>query len=72
MREELLKGGSLTEADLHLLRCEAAGHSSKVIGLALALEAKPKAQLNCAVAEISPDYSYADRQKCRLIRGHKL
>jgi hypothetical protein len=39
---------------------------------ALALEAKPKAQLNCAVAEISPDYSHADRQKCRLIRGHKL
>jgi len=39
---------------------------------ALALEAKPKSQLNCAVAEISPDYSHADRQKCRLIRGHKL
>jgi hypothetical protein len=38
----------------------------------LAIEAKPKAELNCAVSEISPDYSYADRQKCRLIRGHKL
>jgi len=38
----------------------------------LAIDAKPKAELNCAVAEISPDYSHADRQKCRLIRGHKL
>lgn len=38
----------------------------------LAIEARPKAELNCAVAEISPDYSHADRQKCRLIRGHKL
>jgi DNA-binding NarL/FixJ family response regulator len=40
MREELLRGASLTEADLHLLRCEAAGHSSKVIGAAMNLEAK--------------------------------
>ena len=38
----------------------------------LAIDAKPKAELNCAVAEISPEYSHADRQKCRLIRGHKL
>ena len=38
----------------------------------LAIEARPKTELNCTVAEISPDYSYADRQKCRLIRGHKL
>lgn len=40
MREELLRGASLTEAELHLLRCEAAGHSSKVIGAAMSLEAK--------------------------------
>ena len=40
MREELLRGGSLTEADLHLLRCEAVGQSSKVIGAAMNLEAK--------------------------------
>ncbi|OGA79080.1 MAG: hypothetical protein A2X72_15645 [Burkholderiales bacterium GWF1_66_17] len=40
MREELLQGSSLTEADLHLLRCEAAGNSSKVIGAAMNLEAK--------------------------------
>jgi DNA-binding NarL/FixJ family response regulator len=40
MREELLRGASLTESELHLLRCEAAGHSSKVIGAAMNLEAK--------------------------------
>ena len=38
----------------------------------LAIDAKPKAELNCATAEINPDYSHADRQKCKLIRGHKL
>jgi hypothetical protein len=27
---------------------------------------------NCAFAEISPDFSHADREKCRQIRGHKL
>jgi hypothetical protein len=39
---------------------------------ALALEARPKAELNCTTAEINPEYSHADRQKCRLIRGNKL
>jgi hypothetical protein len=39
---------------------------------ALAWDAKPKAELNCTTAEINPDYSYADRQKCRLIRAYKL
>jgi hypothetical protein len=29
-------------------------------------------RLMCGVAEISPDFSEADRQKCRMIRGHKL
>lgn len=38
----------------------------------LAIEAKPKAELNCTVAEISPDFSHADREKCRLIRSRKL
>ena len=38
----------------------------------LGIDAKPKAELNCATAEINPDYSHADRQKCRMIRGHKL
>lgn len=40
MREELPRGTCLTEADLHLLRCEAAGHSCKVIGATMNLEAK--------------------------------
>lgn len=26
----------------------------------------------CAVAEISPDISPEERERCRLIRGHKL
>jgi len=39
---------------------------------ALALEARPKSELNCTTAEINPDYSHADRQKCRLIKANKL
>jgi hypothetical protein len=27
---------------------------------------------HCAFAEISPDFSQQDREKCRQIRGHKL
>lgn len=38
----------------------------------LAIEAKPKSQLNCSVAEVSPDYTHADRQKCRLMRANRL
>jgi len=29
-------------------------------------------QLMCGVAEISPDFSAADRERCRHMRGHKL
>jgi len=29
-------------------------------------------RLACEVAEISPDFSHEDRQKCRIIRNHKL
>jgi hypothetical protein len=29
-------------------------------------------QVMCGVAEISPDFSAADRARCRQIRGHKL
>ena len=29
-------------------------------------------QIMCGVAEISPDFSAADRMRCRQIRGHKL
>jgi hypothetical protein len=29
-------------------------------------------KLPCAVAEISPDFSHEDREKCRIIRSTKL
>jgi len=29
-------------------------------------------RLPCAVAEISPDITQAERERCRQIRGHKL
>jgi len=29
-------------------------------------------KLPCGVAEISPDFSAADRAQCRQMRGHKL
>ena len=29
-------------------------------------------KLPCDVAEISPDFSQQDRERCRLIRGNKL
>ena len=29
-------------------------------------------RLMCGVAEISPDFSAADRARCRQLRGHKL
>ena len=35
---------------------------------ATTFESKPA----CGVAEISPDFSHQDREKCRQIRGHKL
>jgi DNA-binding CsgD family transcriptional regulator len=64
MREELLKGEGLTEADLHLLRCEAAGHSSKVIGLALALEAKT---IDCRFQRLNAKLGAPDRRSAARI-----
>ena len=29
-------------------------------------------QIMCGVAEISPDFSQQGREKCRVMRGHKL
>ena len=29
-------------------------------------------KMPCAVSEISPDFSQQDREKCRVMRGHKL
>lgn len=36
------------------------------------LSAFKKQNLPCDVAEISPDFSPQDREKCRMIRGHRL
>lgn len=36
--------------------------------LAITFEPRPA----CGVAEISPDFSHQDREKCRQLRGHKL
>ena len=35
-----------------------------------AINAKPA--MPCAVAEISPDFSQQDREKCRILRTRKL
>lgn len=29
-------------------------------------------QIPCTLSEISPDFSQADREKCRVLRSHKL
>jgi hypothetical protein len=34
--------------------------------------AEKEPQLMCGVAEISPDFSAQDRERCRQPRGHKL
>lgn len=36
------------------------------------LSAFKKQNPPCELAEISPDFSPQDREKCRMIRGHKL
>lgn len=36
------------------------------------LSAFKKQNPPCELAEISPDFSPADREKCRMIRGHRL
>ena len=70
MREELLRGASLTEADLHLLRCEAAGHSSKVIGAAMNLEAKT---IDCRFQRVNSKLGAPDRRTAvRIARLYGL
>jgi len=29
-------------------------------------------KLSCGLSEINPDFSHIDREKCRVMRGHKL
>lgn len=38
----------------------------------LAINAEPKAKVYCSLAEISPDFSVAQRERCRTIRSRKL
>jgi DNA-binding NarL/FixJ family response regulator len=70
MREELLRGASLTEADLNLLRHEAAGYSSKVIGAAMNLEAKT---IDCRFQRVNAKLGAPDRRTAvRIARLYGL
>lgn len=70
MREELLQGVHLTEADLHLLRHEAAGHSSKVIGATMNLEAKT---IDCRFQRLNAKLGAPDRRSAvRIARLYGL
>lgn len=70
MREELLQGVRLTEADLHLLCHEAAGHSSKVIGAAMNLEAKT---IDCRFQRLNAKLGVPDRRTAvRIARLYGL
>jgi DNA-binding NarL/FixJ family response regulator len=59
MREELLARSRLTAADLELLRHEAAGHGSKVIGALLNVEAKT---IDCRFQRINAKLDAPDRR----------
>lgn len=70
MREELLQEARLTEADLSLLRHEAAGHSSKIIGAAMNLEAKT---IDCRFQRVNAKLGAADRRSSvRIARLYGL
>lgn len=70
MREDLLQGIKLTEADLNLLRHEAAGHSSKVIGAELKLEAKT---IDCRFQRLNAKLGAPDRRSAvRIARLYGL
>ncbi|PKO40645.1 MAG: hypothetical protein CVU30_16055 [Betaproteobacteria bacterium HGW-Betaproteobacteria-3] len=70
MREELLRGATLTEADLNLLHHEAAGHSSKVIGAAMNLEAKT---IDCRFQRLNAKLGAPDRRTAvRIARLYGL
>ena len=70
MREELLQGVRLTEADLNLLRHEAAGHSSKVIAAAMNTEAKT---IDCRFQRVSSKLGAPNRRAAvRLARLYGL
>ena len=43
-------------------------------GLAIywGIKAHNVVRMPCSVSEISPDFSQQDREKCRVMRGHRL
>ena len=45
---------------------------SLVIVILIALQPPPMHRNICGVAEISPDVTPQERERCRQIRGHKL
>lgn len=64
IRKELLAKSRLTSADLELLRHEQAGHTSKVIGAALNIEAKT---VDCRFQRISAKLDAPDRRTAMRI-----
>ena len=64
IRQELLTRSRLTPADIELLRHERAGHSSKVIGAALNIEAKT---VDCRFQRVSAKLQAPDRRSAARI-----
>jgi len=64
IRKELLARSRLTAADIELLRHEEAGHTSKVIGAALNIEAKT---VDCRFQRISAKLNAPDRRTAMRI-----
>jgi DNA-binding CsgD family transcriptional regulator len=70
MRKELLLRANLTDAELELLRHEAAGHSSKVIGAALKVEATA---IDCRFQRLNTKLDAPDRRTAlRIARLYGL
>jgi DNA-binding CsgD family transcriptional regulator len=70
VRKELLAKSRLTAADIELLRHEQAGHTSKVIGAALNIEAKT---IDCRFQRISAKLDAPDRRTAvRIARLYGL
>ena len=70
IRQELLIKSRITTADIELLRHEEAGHSSKVIGAALNIEAKT---VDCRFQRVSAKLEAPDRRTAvRIARLYGL
>lgn len=70
MRQELLLRSRITEAEIELLRHEEAGHSSKVIGVALNVEGKT---IDCRFQRLNAKLDAPDRRTAlRIARLYGL